>query len=80
MRVCGELNGRPLQPLDKQQIGEHFHVRRPSDSVGPIARNYNIAPDTFQPVIRRRRESGERELLMMGWGIVPWFATSELEF
>jgi hypothetical protein len=32
------------------------------------------------PVIRRRRETGERELVMTRWGIVPWFANSELEF
>ena len=72
--------GRYHSLFDKQQIAEHFHVRRASDRVGPIAPNYNIAPDTFQPVIRRRRERGERELVMMRWGIVPWFAKSELEF
>jgi hypothetical protein len=27
-----------------------------------------------QPVIRRRRETGERELVMMRRGILPWFA------
>jgi putative SOS response-associated peptidase YedK len=33
-----------------------------------------------QPVIRRSRDTGERELVMVRWGIVPWFAKSELEF
>jgi putative SOS response-associated peptidase YedK len=33
-----------------------------------------------QPVIRRSRETNERELVMMRWGIVPWFAKSEDEF
>ena len=34
----------------------------------------------MQPVIRRNRETGERELVMMRWGIVPWFAKTEIEF
>jgi putative SOS response-associated peptidase YedK len=33
-----------------------------------------------RPVIRRRRDTGERELMMMRWGIVPWFAKTEGEF
>ena len=33
--------------------------------------DYNIAPSTFQPVIRTDRETGERELTMMRWGLVP---------
>jgi hypothetical protein len=66
--------------FDKQQVAEHFHARWTSDGFGPIVPNYNIAPDTFQPVIRRSRETGEREFVIMRWGIVPWFAKSELEF
>jgi putative SOS response-associated peptidase YedK len=40
----------------------------------------NVVPDTFQPVIRRSHETGERVLVMMRWGIVPWFAKTEAEF
>jgi putative SOS response-associated peptidase YedK len=72
--------GRYYSLFDKQQVAEHFHVHRTWDNFEPIAPNYNIAPDTFQPVIRRSRETGERELVMMRWGIVPWFAKTELEF
>src|ERR1700730_15918396 len=52
----------------------------PRTNVGIIAPNYNVAPGDPQPVIRRSRDTGERELVMMRWGIVPWFAKSELEF
>jgi putative SOS response-associated peptidase YedK len=41
--------------------------------------DYNVTPDSMQPVIRRNRETGERELVMMRWGIVLWFAKSEVE-
>jgi putative SOS response-associated peptidase YedK len=72
--------GRYYSLFDKQQVAEHFHVRRTADNVGIIAPNYNVAPGDPQPVIRRSRETGERELVMMRWGIVPWFAKTEDEF
>jgi putative SOS response-associated peptidase YedK len=74
--VCG----RYYSLFDKQQVAEHFHVRRTADNVGIIAPNWNVAPGDPQPVIRRSRDTGERELVMMRWGIVPWFAKSEDEF
>jgi putative SOS response-associated peptidase YedK len=72
--------GRYYSLFDKQQVAEHFHVRRTADNVGIIAPNYNVAPGDPQPVIRRSHETGERELVMMRWGIVPWFAKTEDEF
>jgi putative SOS response-associated peptidase YedK len=71
--------GRYYSLFDKQQVAEHFHVKR-VEIPGPIAPNWNVAPDTFQPVIRRSHETGERELVLMRWGIVPWFAKTESEF
>jgi hypothetical protein len=46
--------------------------------VGPIVPHYKIAPDTFQPIVRRSRETGELELVMV---IVPdpRHSTSQLE-
>lgn len=42
--------------------------------------DYNVAPTTFQPVIRASKETGERELVAMRWGLVPYFAKSVAEF
>jgi putative SOS response-associated peptidase YedK len=36
--------------------------------------SYNIAPQTFQPVIRLNEETGKRELMMMRWGLVPFWS------
>jgi len=72
--------GRYYSLFDKQQVAEHFDVRPTADNVGIIAPNYNVAPGDPQPVVRRSRDTGERELVMMRWGIVPWFAKSEPEF
>jgi hypothetical protein len=55
--VCG----RYYSLFDKQQVAEHFHVRRTADSVGIIAPNWNVDPGDPQPVIRRSRDTGERE-------------------
>ena len=35
---------------------------------------YNIAPTQDVPVVRADRKSGERELVMMRWGLVPFWA------
>jgi putative SOS response-associated peptidase YedK len=39
-----------------------------------IEPSYNIAPMTFQPVVRHDRDTGERELVPMRWGLVPFWA------
>ncbi len=36
--------------------------------------SYNIAPQSFQPVVRLDPETGERELTVMRWGLVPFWA------
>jgi putative SOS response-associated peptidase YedK len=71
--------GRYYSLFDKQQAAEHFHVKRKWEGVNTPP-NYNITPDTFQPVIRLNHETGEREIVDMRWGIVPWFAKTEDEF
>jgi putative SOS response-associated peptidase YedK len=54
--------GRYYSLFDKQQVAEHFHVRRTADNVGIVAPNWNVAPGDPQPVIRRSHETNEREL------------------
>jgi len=39
-----------------------------------LAPSYNIAPQTFQPVVRLRPETAERELTVMRWGLVPFWS------
>ncbi len=64
--------GRYVRRSDKQRIADHFHVHGPSlPEFGP---SWNIAPQTFQPVVRLSRESGGREIVLMRWGLVPYWA------
>jgi putative SOS response-associated peptidase YedK len=64
--------GRYYRRSDKQRIGDAFNISDiPSSLV--TSEDYNVAPTTFQPVIRNDRETGERELVLMRWGLVPFF-------
>ena len=71
--------GRYYRRSDKQKIAEAFHVAQVDGIVIPPW-DYNVAPTTHQPVIRNNRETGERELVMMRWGLVPHFAKSLADF
>lgn len=71
--------GRYYRRSDKQRIAEAFQLGElPDGSVLPA--DYNVAPTTFQPVIRHTNETGERELVEMRWGMVPYFARSLADF
>lgn len=69
--------GRYLRRSDKQRTAEAFHTRNDISTLAMPPTDYNIAPSTFQPVIRESRDEGIRELVMMRWGLVPFF-TKEL--
>jgi putative SOS response-associated peptidase YedK len=69
--------GRYYRRSDKQWISEHFRVR---GNLPDFVPDHNIAPTTFQPVIRLDRETGERELATMRWGLVPHFAKDLRDF
>ena len=56
--------GRYYRQSDKQKIAETFHVVRWAPDVH-LAPDYNIAPSTFQPIIRSSPEDGEREVVLM---------------
>jgi putative SOS response-associated peptidase YedK len=72
--------GRYLRRSDKQRIAEVFHVAHGLADLVLPPWDYNVAPTTFQPVIREERETGERELALMRWGLVPYFAQDLKKF
>jgi putative SOS response-associated peptidase YedK len=64
--------GRYARRSDKQKIAELFAVHGPViPDFGP---SWNVAPQTSQPVIRLNRDTGERELVLMRWGLIPFWA------
>ena len=72
--------GRCYRRSDKQRIAEAFHLGTLDDIPLEAAPSYNIAPSTMQPVVRQSRDSGEREMVAMRWGMVPYFAKSLAKF
>jgi len=65
--------GRYYRRSDKQRIAEAYRLGEiPFDLVLPDW-DFNVAPTTFQPVIRDDKETRKRELVLMRWGLVPFF-------
>jgi putative SOS response-associated peptidase YedK len=65
--------GRYVRKADKQKIAEAFKAHADLDTLTLAPEDFNIAPSTFQPVIRQSREDESRELVLMRWGLVPFF-------
>ena len=67
--------GRYYRRSDKQKIAEAFHVAQVDDFPLPPW-DYNVAPTSMQPIIRNNRDTGERELVSLRWGLIPFFTKS----
>ncbi len=39
-----------------------------------FAPSYNVAPQSWQPVVRLSEDTGDRELTVMRWGLVPFWS------
>jgi putative SOS response-associated peptidase YedK len=63
---------RYYRKSDKQKIAEVFHATQVDDFPLPPW-DYNVAPTSMQPVISQSRDTGERQLSQMRWGLVPFF-------
>jgi len=69
--MCGRYGRR----ADKQRIAEWMQTHNTSvfdDSY--FAPSYNVAPQSLQPVVRLDSETGERELTIMRWGLIPFWS------
>ena len=69
--MCGRYGRR----ADKQRIAEWMqaHDTNVFDE-SYFAPTYNAAPQSMQPVVRLNHESGERELTVMRWGLIPFWS------
>jgi putative SOS response-associated peptidase YedK len=64
--------GRYFRRLDKQRLAEAFHTGLPATF--DILPSYNVAPQAFHPVVRLNEESSARELALLRWGLIPFWA------
>jgi putative SOS response-associated peptidase YedK len=75
--MCGRYGRR----ADKQRIAEWFHTHNTDVfndeyyeiNSARLAPSYNISPESIQPVVRLDRNTGERVLALMKWGLVPYW-------
>lgn len=75
--MCGRYGRR----TDKQRIAEWMQTHNTNvfdydeefteTRLGP---SFNVAPQSFQPVVRLDGETGQRELTVMRWGLVPFWS------
>lgn len=70
--------GRYYNKRKKQKIAEKLNASKVF--ADPLPPNYNIAPSTFQPIVRQQRDSDEREMVLARWGMIPFFATSLADY
>jgi len=69
--MCGRYGRR----ADKRRIAEWMQAHDTGvfeDSY--FAPSYNVAPQTLQPVVRLDSDTGQRELTIMRWGLVPFWS------
>jgi putative SOS response-associated peptidase YedK len=69
--MCGRYGIR----ADKQRIAERMQTHNTDvfdDSY--LVPSYNVAPQSSQPVVRLSAETAERELTVMRWGLIPFWA------
>jgi putative SOS response-associated peptidase YedK len=64
--------GRYYRRSDKQRIAEAFRIGVPPTF--DILPSHNIAPQTFQPIVRLDAETSQRELALLRWGLIPFWA------
>jgi len=66
--MCGRFARKSTQEL----LAEWFDLEL--EEMPWFAPTYNAAPQSTQPVVRLNRDSGAREVALMRWGLVPFWA------
>ena len=74
--MCGRYQRRS----DKQRIAEAFQVDNVDGLQLELAADYNVAPQTMQPVVIWDEREGMRNLHMMFWRFLPPFVSDPKQF
>jgi putative SOS response-associated peptidase YedK len=74
--MCGRYQRRS----DKQRIAEAFALGNIDGLSLELAPDYNVAPQTMQPVVLWDEEFGTRTLQMMFWRFLPPFVSDPKKF
>lgn len=74
--MCGRYR---LTRTDIEFLKEFYGIEDMADLPTDALISYNIAPQTFQPVVRLNQE-GKRELALMRWGFLPASSSDPTKF
>jgi putative SOS response-associated peptidase YedK len=66
--VCG----RYVLKTTRRHLAEWFGVD--ASELPEFGPSYNVAPQTFQPIVRLGRDTGQREIVLMRWGLIPYWS------
>ena len=67
-RMCG----RYVRKSTRREIAAWFGAE--DDGALEWGASYNVAPQTFQPIVRMNRHTGMREIVLMRWGLIPYWS------
>jgi putative SOS response-associated peptidase YedK len=68
--------GRYVRKSTRREIAAWFGVEASDEDpyTDEWVASYNVAPQTFQPVVRLNHATGVREIALMRWGLIPYWA------
>jgi putative SOS response-associated peptidase YedK len=66
--MCGRFARKSTQEVLADWFGLEL------EEMPCFAPSYNAAPQSVQPVVRLNRDSGKREVALLRWGLVPFWA------
>src|ERR1700742_2245826 len=64
--------GRYVRKSTRREIAAWFGAD--DDDALEWSASYNVAPQTFQPVVRLNRDTGQREIVLLRWGLIPYWS------
>jgi putative SOS response-associated peptidase YedK len=64
--------GRYVRKSTRREIAAWFAAE--DSDAAEWGASYNVAPQTFQPIVRLNRDTGMREIALMRWGLIPYWS------
>jgi len=64
--------GRYVRKTTRRQLAQWFGVD--VSELPDFGPSYNVAPQTFQPIVRLNRDTGQREIVLLRWGLIPYWS------
>jgi putative SOS response-associated peptidase YedK len=66
--VCG----RYVLKTTRRELAQWFGID--ISELPQFGPSYNVAPQTFQPIVRLNRDTGQKEIALLRWGLVPYWS------